>query len=206
MWPHYRRPGNPDQPTLVLLHGYGADEHDLVPIADELSRDYEVISLAAPGTTPYGGRAWFAIDFTADESRRYDLGEAVGAARGVSAALGEMLEGKRWLLAGFSQGAMISAAVARGEVPGLLGVALMSGAYLPGVVEGPVSPVPFLVQHGVMDPVVSFDRGRELADQLVQDGANVDFRSYRMAHQISGESLNDLDAFFLRCAEARGLS
>ncbi|TMA30669.1 MAG: phospholipase, partial [Deltaproteobacteria bacterium] len=62
--------------TLVLLHGYGADEHDLLPIAHELDPRLRAVSLQAPLSLGGAMRAWFnlaqdarGISFDPDEAR-----------------------------------------------------------------------------------------------------------------------------------------
>ena len=62
--------------TLVLLHGYGADEHDLLPIAHELDPRLRAVSLQAPVALGGPMRAWFnlsqdarGISFDPDEAR-----------------------------------------------------------------------------------------------------------------------------------------
>ena len=51
---------------VVLLHGWGADMHDLIPLGEELLRrqniPIELISLNAPGKHPSGvGRQWYDL-------------------------------------------------------------------------------------------------------------------------------------------------
>src|SRR5437879_11872499 len=58
-------PGKPGlERTLVLLHGFGADEHDLLPIGHELDPRLRVVSLQAPIALDFGGRAWFNLQQT----------------------------------------------------------------------------------------------------------------------------------------------
>ena len=52
--------------TLLLLHGYGADEMDLVPLGPELDRASGVVSLQGPCSLGGGMRAWFHLQQTAD--------------------------------------------------------------------------------------------------------------------------------------------
>ena len=47
--------------TLVLLHGFGADEHDLLPLARELDPSLRIVSLAAPIALEQGGKAWYRL-------------------------------------------------------------------------------------------------------------------------------------------------
>jgi phospholipase/carboxylesterase len=49
--------------TIVLLHGRGADEHDLIPLLGVLDpkHRYRGITLGAPLTMPPGGKHWYAV-------------------------------------------------------------------------------------------------------------------------------------------------
>jgi phospholipase/carboxylesterase len=49
--------------ALVLLHGRGADEHDLVPVLDVLDPERRLVGLTpgAPLTPPQGGRWWYHV-------------------------------------------------------------------------------------------------------------------------------------------------
>ncbi|WP_431804400.1 alpha/beta hydrolase [Microbacterium sp. bgisy203] len=48
-------------PSLILLHGYGADENDLARLAPLLAPDSPWYSVRAPQRLPHGGNAWFPI-------------------------------------------------------------------------------------------------------------------------------------------------
>src|SRR5439155_16129454 len=80
-------PGSPTgvgpPPLLVLLHGIGADENDLLPLARRLDPRFTVVSLRAP--RPYHqGYAWFHIDFRPDGTVVPDVSQA-------RATLGDLL-------------------------------------------------------------------------------------------------------------------
>lgn len=42
---HIFKQGEPSQPTFVLLHGTGGDEHDLLPVAEMLDPSYNVLGV-----------------------------------------------------------------------------------------------------------------------------------------------------------------
>jgi phospholipase/carboxylesterase len=144
-----------DGPTLVLLHGLGADEVDLFDLGELAPPNWRIVSLRAP--VPYGpGYSWFDIDW--DESGlRIDVRGAEAAAQVVAQ---EIAVYDRPVLAGFSQGAMLTWLVLVGGAP-LRGAAMIAGAPL---AEGPAPEgVPALVIHGSNDPVVPVAAGRGLA-------------------------------------------
>lgn len=179
-------------PHLVLLHGLGADEHDLLGLAPYLDSRFKIESVRAPKRSPWGGYSWFDIDFreegivVAEEDVRASLGQLI-----------EFLASKKepvWL-AGFSQGAMMSLGVLL-ERPDLVrGVVAMSGRLLPFFrpSEGPKPPV--LATHGTYDPVVPVEDGRQAAAALKELGVEVDYREYPMQHEIDGDCLSDIDSW-----------
>jgi phospholipase/carboxylesterase len=131
-------------PLLVLLHGTGADEHDLLPLGESIQSEHTglaVLSLRAPLEAEYGGHCWF---------NGFSSAPADGAvATTVPASCRVVLEccqlapvlfktdPQRTVLLGFSQGATIgwSVATCSWPRPGLLaGVLLMSGRLFPEVV------------------------------------------------------------------------
>src|SRR5437899_651727 len=47
--------------TFVVMHGYGTDEHDLLPIAESFDPRWRIISLQAPIELSNGGHAWYHL-------------------------------------------------------------------------------------------------------------------------------------------------
>lgn len=182
---------------LVLLHGYGADEKDLMALSPALDPSLRILSVRAPHPTPMGGYAWFGIEFDT-EIRSYDLDQAARSLDDLVEFLAELrveVTGPM-TVAGFSQGAMMAlAAVARR--PDLAGaVALMSGKALPSLLPKHSPPgleaVRFLVQHGTQDPLIPIENGRELDALLTSWDIPHVYREYAMGHAVSAESLDDL--------------
>src|SRR3546814_11502142 len=56
--------GAAERPLLILLHGYGADEHDLFALAAHLPDAYDVAAVRAPLTPPWPspGYSWYPIE------------------------------------------------------------------------------------------------------------------------------------------------
>src|SRR5918911_2974181 len=61
--PRRRVEGAP--PLLILLHGYGSNEHDLFGLAPYLDPRFLIVSARAPYTLMPGGYAWFELGWTA---------------------------------------------------------------------------------------------------------------------------------------------
>jgi phospholipase/carboxylesterase len=184
-----RGQGEPSR-TLVLLHGFGADEHDLLPIARELDPSLHAISLQAPIALEYGGRAWYRIEQT-PQGIAFDPGEV---ARGEDAALEAVEEiaaaHPRPILCGFSQGAGMALGVALRKPQlgaGVLALSAVPPRLAPSTSEG----VRVFLAHGTDDSLLPIEVGRATRDLLVRLGADVTFREYPMGHMVSAEEIAD---------------
>jgi len=175
---------------LVLLHGYGSDERDMLGLARELPPEVDVICLRAPGELENGGYAWFDISIDEQGFGFDDEGFRYSTALVIQALPSLFLDSLPFVIGGFSQGAMVAAAVTLVD-PSVNAAWLMSGAFPPSV-EMPLSPRrPYLVQHGTLDPVLPVAMGRTLAKRLEDAGQAVEYLEYPMAHSISPVSLRD---------------
>ena len=184
--------------TLILLHGFGADEHDLLPIAHELDARFRVVSLQAPLALDQGGRAWFNLQQTRD-GFAFDPDEVANAAR-LALEAGEEIarSSPRPLLCGFSQGAgmALSVVLARPEIPS--GALALSA--VPPRVDRPAPPeklrgFPVFAAHGLFDPLLPVEVGRATRDLLQQLGLSVTWREYPMGHMVVPAELNDARAW-----------
>lgn len=185
---------------LMLLHGRGADAHDLMPLANELGRDdLLVVSPQAPYALPgpFGiGYAWYDM---------HDIGDPDPATFEPSLArLREFIDGvvagypvdeERVFLLGFSQGAVMSMATASTDPRRLAGVVALSG-YLPESVVcaegGNLDDLPIFIGHGNADPLIPVSEGHKARDVLTAKGADVSYREYSVAHRIAPEELDDI--------------
>lgn len=185
---------------LVLLHGRGADAHDLLPLASELGRDdLLVVSPQAPYALPgpFGiGYAWYDM---------HDIGDPDPVTFEPSLArlrefLDEVVSGypvdaQRVFLLGFSQGAVMSLATASTDPRRLAGVVALSG-YLPESVVcaegGNLADLPIFIGHGNADPLIPVTEGHKARDVLTAKGADVTYREYSVAHRIAPEELDDI--------------
>src|SRR5262245_58079922 len=156
-------------PLLILLHGYGSNEHDLFGLAPYLDPRFLILSLRAPYELMQGGYAWFEIGWTADgividgqqaEASRRLIVDLIPAAVATYRA-----DPARVYLLGFSQGAILSAAATLTRPDLVAGAVLMSGR-VPDEVRSLIAPPeqldgkPFLVVHGVADTVLPIQNGR----------------------------------------------
>ena len=127
-------------PLLVLLHGTGADEHDLLDVGERLQASLggqlAVCSLRAPLRGAYGGYAWFEGYSSAPEERAlsHTIASSTAAVCSVLEQAPELFNTGQTYLLGFSQGASIGWSVTTstwGRPDLLSGSLLLSGRLFP---------------------------------------------------------------------------
>ena len=174
--------------TVVMLHGYGADENDLFALADRFPREYAVVCPRAPLPTPWGGYAWFDLDLENGEFR-YDENQARVSANLLVELLGRLEPPV--VVGGFSQGAMIAlGAAVTSSLSNVAGMICMSGAWLPCFQSMSEPAFPFLLTHGTGDQIVPFEWGRDACQKLQDLGAKAEFDPFAMGHEINPECLD----------------
>lgn len=189
-------------PLLVLLHGIGADERDLLPVADALDPRLRVVSLRAPYDVAPMGHGWYAVDWSRVppvpdlEQAERSLAELAAAVPELSRRAGA--EPARTFLFGFSQGATMSLALALTRPELVRGVILHSGRALQGIANR-IAPaerlahLEALVLHGVHDDVLPVERGREVRDLLAPLlGDRLQYREHVAGHFVTQESIADV--------------
>lgn len=184
--------GDPEG-LLVLHHGRGTDERDLIGLADALDseRRLRVVSARGPLQVPgWPGYHWYVVPKVGYPDRA-----SFDAAR---AALAELHDGlweqsglgpERTVLAGFSMGAVMSHTMGwSAERPPVAGVLAFSG-FVPSVagwrpsLEDRTATRAFLA-HGTGDPVIEVGFGRAARDLLLAGGIDVTYRESDVVHTI----------------------
>jgi phospholipase/carboxylesterase len=187
---------------LVMLHGIGADENDLLPLAPHLDPRLLCVSVRAPHEYAVMGHSWFDIDWSTVPPT-YDLAQAEES-RAAVATLLPALEARhrtdpdRTFLLGFSQGAAIALALALTRPELVRGVVVHSGRLIPDLAArlapaAALAHLEALVLHGVDDPVLPVERGREIRDLLAPLlGDRLVYAEHDVDHGISPASLADV--------------
>ena len=172
-----RAPRGEPEGALVLLHGRGADEHDLFPLLDLLDPERRLLGVTPQGplALPPGGRHWYALGGIPTPDPETFLATAPRLGAFLDAL---PMPAERLVLGGFSQGAVMSFAMSLGPGrPRPAAVIALSG-FLPRVEGYPLAPgrlagVPVAVAHGLLDPVIPARFGAEAAETLTAAGADV---------------------------------
>jgi phospholipase/carboxylesterase len=185
-------------PTVIALHGRGADENDLVPLVMALGvSEIVVVTPRAPFAFPFGGYAWYNVvqegifDPETFETSRGLLRKFVNEVKARYP-----VDPSRIILLGFSQGTVMSYAIALSSPSEFRGLAALSG-YVPTSSDlhlptTRLAGFPVFISHGTNDPLIPVQMGRGAAETLRTAGADVTYHEYAMGHQVTEEGLQDL--------------
>ncbi len=171
---------------LVLLHGWGADAEDLMPLGSDLIHglepSFELISLRAPNEHPQGvGRQWYGL-FPPDwPAAVLAISDLVGRLKTLESP---RIPLRKTFLLGFSQGGAMALA-AGCDLP-LAGLICCSGYQHPGWVPPAISP-PVLLSHGKNDEIVPFEASRQIFSSLSNKSIESDLILFDGGHEIPRE-------------------
>jgi phospholipase/carboxylesterase len=182
---HFIPPRDPTRAPLVLLHGSGGDEHDLVPLAQELAPGSPIIGVRGAVAID-GGFAFFHRfpDRSIDEA---DIIARIPVLVDFIAATGTRYGFTRAPIAiGFSNGAIMAAALLLTH-PSLLAGAILFRPLSPFVGDLParLDGTPVLIIDGEKDRRRSPGDGARLAEQLIRGGATVSHHALPVGHSIT---------------------
>ena len=177
---------NPGAPTLLLLHGTGGNEHDMLPLgglspgAALLSPRGKVLENGMPRFFRRLAEGVFDEDDL--KIRAGELADFVAAA-----AAHYRFDPSRVIAMGFSNGANIASALLLRR-PGVLKGAILLRGMVPFVPdsrqETPLSGTRVLISNGRIDPTVSTEETDRLARLLQQHGAEVEVHWQPAGHQL----------------------
>jgi phospholipase/carboxylesterase len=192
-----REPESTPAGALVLTHGRGADADDLEPLLDLLDPDRRLLGIFPRGPLflPPGGRHWYIVRQVGFPDPGTFLPTFEELAGHLDSILAERaIPWAQAAVGGFSQGAVMSYAIALGAGrPRPAAVVAFSG-FIPSV-EGfdlalaDRAGLPVSISHGSLDPVISVTFGRDARDRLTAAGLAVRYREDAVGHTISPGAL-----------------
>lgn len=188
-------------PLLLLLHGYGSNEEDLFSFASELPDEYYVISVRAPYDLMYGSYAWYAINFDANENKFSDFNQGRQSRDLIAGFIDQMttaypIDPKNVTLIGFSQGAILSYAVALSYPEKVKRVVAMSGYLstemaMENYTQNDFSNLRIFASHGTVDQVIPVDWARKAKPELETLGIDTVYKEYPVGHGVSPQNFFD---------------
>jgi phospholipase/carboxylesterase len=202
----YEPAGKGPHPTILTLHGRGANALDLLGLAPYLGAGrFLVICPQGPLETPIGaeatGYAWYRMS----KGGSPDVEEILTSRQKLQQFLDGCLErypidAQKLAVLGFSQGGVMAYSLALTNPERFAALVALSSWLPPELVPhlclgDSARSLPILVQHGTEDSMIEVERARHSVEIVRQAGLPVTYREYQMGHEIRPKSLSDLSAW-----------
>jgi phospholipase/carboxylesterase len=194
-------------PTVLALHGRGSHEGDLIGLAPHLPPEFLWISPRGTFTLSSGSFEWFQIT----QIGKPDPTRLANALNVLDTFIDEILanypvDRNKLYLLGFSQGSLMSMSYTLTKPQKIAGVIAQAG-YIPHesglqIDEAGIKNKPFILTHGIQDPLLPIDWARRSRDTLQSLGANLEYHEFNMGHQINEESLNVVNDWLIKQLQA----
>tara|TARA_Y100001933_G_scaffold261219_1_gene315297 strand:+ start:658 stop:1272 length:615 start_codon:yes stop_codon:yes gene_type:complete len=155
---------------IILLHGWGADVEDLLPLGEEIFKnvniDFEIISLRAPNLHPESiGRQWYGLFPANWDEAEFEVNKLVSTLH----EFGELdIPLNRTILLGFSQGAAMAIHAGNSMNLGLI----ISCSGYPHPTWIPEINCPVLISHGLGDEIVPVNASKEIYEKIKKVSRN----------------------------------
>jgi phospholipase/carboxylesterase len=202
----YEPHGSGPHPTILTLHGRGANAFDLLGLAPHLCDGrFLIVCPQAPLEMAVGagvnGYAWYPLSMGGPP----DVPAILSARESLKAFIDEALERypvdtKKVVVLGFSQGGVMAYTLAL-TMPERFAALVALSCWLPVEVFQHIpinercSSLPTLVQHGSNDRMIEVNRARDAVEKLREWRVPATYREYTMDHEITPRSLGDLSAW-----------
>jgi phospholipase/carboxylesterase len=209
-------PGKIGGPCIVMMHGYGADARDLVPLANVISAPSGTTwlfpngPLKVPLSPHMFGQAWFPIDLAAYETARQN-GTHLDYAKATPSGIKQMrenvfsmLESKnipisKTVFAGFSQGAMLATSLSLYAPIAPLGLVIMSGVLLDEKNWSEKAKTrkgfSYFQSHGTHDDILPIEGAQKLETTLTGAGLKGKLQIFDGAHEIPQEVIHGINNY-----------
>ena len=201
----YQPNGSGPFPTLLTLHGRGANAFDLLGLAPYLcGGKCMLICPQAPLETPIGpgsvGYAWYPMTMGGPP----DIDAILQSRQRLQTFLDGLktypIDPRRLGIVGFSQGGVMAYSLALVNPERFAALAVLSSwlpeELLPRIeISTAVQSLSTIVQHGTQDSTIQVDRARSSVEILRRLKVPLTYREYPMGHEINARSLPDLSAW-----------
>ncbi|TLP79740.1 alpha/beta hydrolase [Maribacter sp. ACAM166] len=185
-------------PVLFMLHGYGSNEEDLFSFAPELPEELCIIAVRAPYILQPNGYAWYAINFDDDKGKWSDDDQAIESRDKINAFIDEAcatygLDEQNVNLLGFSQGTILSYAVALSYPEKIKNVIALSGYINEAILknsfkENNFKNLNFYCSHGDVDQVIPVDWARKAPELLKDLGIKHVYEEFPAGHGVASQN------------------
>lgn len=194
--------GSGKPPAVILIHGRGADEKDLLPIAKRLPDEVYIFSVRGP-IEMEDGYAWYHLNVkqgglhNSQPQTKSFKSSVKRLAKFISYISKKYtVDPNRIGLLGFSQGGTLGIATAI-EQPDRVAFLAALNAYLPDAYRSAeklvdARPVPMFLSAGRMDLVTPQERVERARDRMRDVGIDIDYELYNSGHGADEEQIKDV--------------
>ncbi|WP_185854851.1 alpha/beta hydrolase [Blattabacterium cuenoti] len=190
-------------PLFLMIHGYGSNEKDLFSLHKDIPEKFFIISIQGIYTISNEKYSWYDIDFQ-DQKKFINILQAKDTIEKISFFIDEAIEEYKlnknmvWLC-GFSQGAILSYAIALKKVNQVKRVIALSGYFEENlfpkeeICEDSYEDLKFFISHGKYDTIIpihwvkkglSFLKNRQIL--------SLHYKEYDSGHVLSDSNYQDL--------------
>ena len=190
-------------PMVLMLHGRGADMHDLADLAPLLAAEGTWRFVFANAPRPFEAAPGMTFGWTWFDGWPPEPASVAKSREVLLQFIGEItsrFKTSKLVVAGFSQGAMMSLdAGLRTDCAGI--IAMSGGLYEPDLPDlSAKKGLPVLIAHGVYDDVVPVAYARRARHVLEEAGLDVEYHEYPMQHAVAQEEVAAVQDFLRRAA------
>jgi phospholipase/carboxylesterase len=196
--------GESPHPTILTLHGRGANALDLLGLAPYVCGGrFLLLCPQGPVQMPIGPGA-VGYGWVSSPPGTPDMPAILSARDQLRAFLDAALERypidpNKLIVLGFSQGGVMAYSLGLGEPQRFAALVALSTwlppALLDNLPDAAVQHLPILIQHGSHDELIPVDRARQSVEALRQRSTLLTYHEYDIGHEISARSLTDLSTW-----------
>lgn len=199
--------GSGPYPTIVALHGWGANALDLLGLAPYIAQGrFLVLCPQGPIEVPIGpinGYGWFPMTMGSPPDTAAIEAGVRGALEFIAGALERYpIERRKLVLLGFSQGGVMAYNLAMRSpqrYAALVGISSWMPPQLADSLKNreALTQLPTLVQHGRADDMIEIARARQSVETLRSLHVPLTYREYDCGHEITADGIEDLSRFLM---------
>ncbi len=189
-------------PVLIVMHGYGSNETDLMPFSKEVAKDFLIFSLQAPQTLKQGGYCWFDIDRSGGIKKCNYQQLGISKAQVLSfisnACAAYKADSTNVFLLGFSQGGSMAYDIAISVPQKIKGFVSLSGLFVEDSKNiktdwQKVGKLKMFIGHGTTDDLITLSDAQKNAEFFKSKKAEyLTFSTYPIAHSIHPDEAKDV--------------
>ena len=184
-------------PAIFLIHGYGSNCDDLFSFAPYLPKNLTIIALEAPLLLAQGSYAWYHLYPGQNGALKSDLNEAQRSLELITNNIKQLIEKYNInkmdvSVLGFSQGAILSWALAYGKSKIVRRVIALSG-YIHESIDTS-DPPKFIgyATHGITDEIIPIKMARDSVFPISQKHSAIEYHEFNDGHNVSQENFTKM--------------